>query len=127
MLNLVSGLVYALSVPGTQYAYSTSGTGNPQDYEQRFNTTEMMETQQPGIIAELPFLGNIYGTIMYLWNAVKFIVVGFPTLLWQMGGFIPDEGGRAAYQTICLVLGAVFSFIIFGWMFQVLTGRQTED
>ena len=127
ILNLVSGLMYTLAVPGTEYSYSTPGTGTPDDYAQRFNATDMMETQQPGIIAELPFLGNIYGTIMFLWNAVKFIVVGFPNLLWQLGGFISDEAGRNAYQAICLVLGVVFSFIIFGWLFQVITGRQTED
>jgi len=127
ILNVVSGLVYSLSVPGTQYSYSMTGTGNAAEYEQRLNATEFMEKQQPGIIAELPFLGNIYGTIMMLWNALKFVIVGFPLMLSQLGGFIPDEAGRTSYGYICGVIGAVFSLIIFGWLFQIITGRQTED
>lgn len=127
ILNLVSGLIYTLGVPGTEYSYSATGSGSAEDYVERFNSTEMMENQQPGIIATFPYLGNIYGTIMYLWNAVKFIVAGFPTLLSQLAGFIPDGEGRVAFQAISVILGALFSFIIFGWLFQVITGRQTED
>lgn len=127
ILNIVSGLVYSLTVPGSSYSYAMTGTGNTTEYEQRLNSTEFMEKQQPGIISQLPFLGNIYGTIMMLWNAIKFVIIGFPLMLAQLGGFITDESGRTAYNIICGAIGAVFSLIIFGWLFQIITGRQTED
>lgn len=128
ILNCISGLVYSISVPGVEYSYATHTTPSGQDYEQNFNATGFMEKQQPGILSEIPFLGNIYGTIMMLWNAVTFIVTGFPALLEQLGGFIPEAGaGKASYTAICWVLRGVFSLIIFGWLFQLITGRQAED
>jgi hypothetical protein len=128
ILNCVSGLIYTVSVPGTAYSYAMHTTPSGEDFEENFNSTEFMQNQQPGIISDFPFLGNIYGTIMMLWNAVNFVIMGFPTLLEQLGGFIPEAGsGKAAYTAICWVLRALFSLIIFGWLFQLITGRQVED
>lgn len=126
-LNIVSGLIFTLNVPGTEYSHAVTGTGDAEDYEDRFDAGEMLNETQPGVWANIPFLGNIYGTIMMLWNGLNFVIMGFPALLQQYAGFIPDVAGRNAFTAITLVLRAIFSFVIFGWIFQIITGRQTED
>ena len=127
ILNIVSGLAFQLNVPGTQYSHAIPGTGDPEDYEDRFNAGKMLNETQPGAWAEFPFLGNVFGTIMMLWNGLNFIIMGFPALLERYAGFIPEVGGRTAFSAITLVLRAIFSFVIFGWIFQILTGRETQE
>jgi len=128
ILNCVSGLIYTIQLPGTEYSYATHVSPSGEDYEEAFNSTKFMENQQPNIIADFPFLGNIYGTILMLWNAVTFVVNGFPALLDQLGGFIPIAGSsRVAYTAICWALRGLFGLVIFGWVFQLITGRQMED
>lgn len=126
-LNLVCGLMYALTVPGTEYSHALMGTGNASDYQERFDPEGMMNATQPGIIGDLPYLGNIYAAIMYLWNAVAFIIAGFPLMLYQWAGAIPSYAARTAYLTIITPVIAIFYFLILGWLFQVFTGRQTQD
>lgn len=126
-LNLVAGLLYTINAPGTSYSNPVTGVGNASDYEARFNPEEMMNKTQPDIIGDFPYLGNIYGTLMYLWNAINFIIMGFPALLEQYAGLIPLGTGRTVYTALTLVLRAIFMFIILGWLFQVFTGRQTQD
>ena len=86
-----------------------------------------MNQTQPNISMGLPFLEQTYGALMTLWNAISFIIIGFPQLLWQFGGLISDPTARLGYQAIIGAIGAVESFVIGLWIYQLISGRQVQD
>ena len=124
-LNVVTGLVVGLNAPGTGLAF-VPGHANATDMSEKFNSTEMIESASPEILSAIPFLGQIYTAFSVFLNAVNFVIAGFPTMLLAYANYIPDEGGRNAFETIAKGLIALFYFVIFAWVFQVLTGRDTE-
>jgi len=127
ILNLVSGLMYTLGVPGTAYSNILPGTGSVEEYAERFNATEFMEGTQPEVSSLLTYTGHIWSGLQLLWNGIRFVLLGFPTMLQQIGAQIPDPTASAAFTNISYVLYAVFSLVIFFWLFQLLTGREVED
>jgi len=127
ILNLVSGLMYTLNVPGTAYSNILPGVGNATDYSTRFNASEFMESTQPEVSSVLTYVGHIWSGLQLVWNAIRFVVMGFPTMLEQIGGQIQDPAASVAFTKISHVLYAIFSFVFFFWLFQLLTGREVED
>lgn len=126
-LNLACGLCYTLGIAGTSYSNPVIGSGNATDYQNRFDPDRIMNQTQPNIISEFPFLGGVYGGLMMFWNAISFIILGFPRLLYSFSGAIQDPIAKAAYNIICDVLVAVCMFIWVGFLFQIITGRQVQD
>jgi len=126
-LNLASGLYYQLGIAGSSYSNPLTGTGNSSDYSSRFDPDKVMNQTQPNISMGLPFLEQTYGALMTLWNSISFIIIGFPQLLWQFGGLISDPTARLGYQAIIGCIGAVESFVIGLWLYQLITGRQVQD
>jgi len=127
ILNMVSGLMYITSVPGTGYSQILSGTGSPEEYAERFSPSGFMNATNPGISAIISFVGHLLSAIDVMWTGIRFTVLGFPTMLQQIGLQIGDPDAKAAFTNVSNVLYAVFSAIIFIWLFQLVTGREVEN
>lgn len=129
MLNLVSGLMYATAAPGTEFSTLLLGPDveNIDAYKQRFNATAFLNSTSPSIAIFFPYVGPLLGAIDSAWTAVKFTVLGFPTMLAGVGNQITDPEAKAAFTTVSNVLYVIFSAIMVFWLFQVVTGRETEE
>lgn len=127
LLNLVCGLMYVLAVPGTEFSNVLYGTGDTEEYEERFNATEFMDKTEPEASDAFTFVGHIWGGLQLIWNGIRFTVFGFPTMLQGIGGQIGDPTAKAAFGNISNILIVATSFIIFMWLYQLLTGRRVED
>lgn len=127
LLNLTCGLLYVAAVPGTLQSQILVGTGDPQEYSERFNASEFMNQTSPGLSSILTYAGHIWSALTVAWNAMRFTVLGFPTMLQQIAGNIADASARATFLNISYVLEAVFGFVIFMWLFELVTGRSVED
>jgi len=127
ILNLVSGLVYSLNVPGVEYTTPPIGTGNATDYEEKFNPEFLILGISMAPLLAIPFVGHFLAFALIVWSAVSFIVMGFPQMLEGYASFIGDPVAQTALTGVCWVLRGVFSFIIFMWLYQLITGRTVED
>ena len=127
ILNLVCGLMYVSSVPGTEFSNLLYGTGDVEDYEERVNPEEFMNQTEPKVSTIFTFVGHIWSSLQLIWNVVRFTVFGFPTMMQGISGQIGDPVAKATFTNIANVLYVVFSFIILLWLYQLLTGRQVED
>lgn len=132
ILNLVAGLMNSqyINVPGSEYASGLDEelTGsNSTNYIGTFNASDLMQDQQPGIIESLPYLGNVYAFFMAMWNAITMIIDGFPQMLTQLGStFELGIQGQSVFDSIANVVRAIFGFVIFMWLVQLVTGRDME-
>lgn len=126
-LNLVSGLMYVTSVPGVGFSQILSGAGSPEDYAERFSPEGFMNATNPGISAIISFVGHLLSAIDIMWTAIRFTVLGFPTMLQQIGLQIGDPTAKETFTNFSYVLYAVFSSVIFVWLFQLVTGREVEE
>lgn len=126
ILNLTCDLMYIVSVPGTAYSDVLTGTGTPAEYQERFNASTFMNRTQPQASITFVYLGHIWSGLQLVWNAIRFTVFGFPTMLQQIGSQVSDPSAKVAYTAISGVLYAVFSVIIFMWLYQLFTGREVE-
>jgi hypothetical protein len=126
ILNLISGMMYALNVPGTERSNILTGTGNVTEYQERFNPGEFLNATEPEASTTFTFIGHIWNGLNVIWSAIRFTVFGFPTMLQGIGSQIQDPAAAAAFTNIANVLYAIFSFIIMMWLYQLLTGRNVE-
>ena len=124
ILNLTTGLMYQTSVPGTAYSNVLTGTPSSENITERFNASSLINPEPSMTIT---FVGHLLAALNAMWMAIRMVVVGFPDMLAQIAGSIPDPSARATFTSISYVLYGVFSIIIFMWVFQLVTGRQVED
>lgn len=127
LFNLVCGMLYAISFPGTEFSNVLYGTGDIEDYEERFNATEFMDKTEPEASDAFTFVGHIWGGLQLIWNAIRFTVFGFPTMLQGIGYQIGNPEAKGVFDNISNILIVATSFIIFMWLYQLLTGRRVED
>ena len=127
VLNLVCGLANALKIAGTEYTTAPSGSGDPEDYQDRFDPEAYVNKTQPSVWESLPFLGNVITTLLPFWDAIRFTIFGFPSLLIEFGAMIPDPSGRAAYTLIVAVVLGTQSVIVLAWIVQSWSGRSFQD
>lgn len=127
LLNLIAGLMYASSVPGTDFSNILTGTGNTTQYEERYNASEFMERTEPEASTAFTFVGHIWGGLQLVWNAIRFTLLGFPTMLQMIGDQIQDATAKRTYGYITDVIYVAVGFIYFMWLYQLLTGRRVED
>lgn len=123
ILNLVTGLMYTLSVPGTGQSNILAGGPTAENITERFNASAFHEPETSTLIT---FVGHIWSALTTMWVAIRFVIAGFPAMLWQIGTQIEDPVTKVAFTSIAGVLFAVFSVVIFVWVFQLLTGRDVE-
>lgn len=126
IFNLTCGLVYAISVPGTQFSNILTGTGDVEDYQERVNPEEFMNKTSEEASNIFTFAGQILTGLSLVWDIIRFTIGGLPTMLIGIGGQLTPEA-KPAYNAITAVLIAVEGFIVFLWLFQVFSGRQVED
>lgn len=129
ILNLVSTMVYAIQIPGTTYTGILYGgsQANATEYAEEFNTTTLLDRWTATPFSGIPIFGDIFSGIMLLFNAIRSIIVGFPDLINSIAYSIVDTTARNAVLTVNYVIYAVFAFITFLWMFQLITGRKVSD
>lgn len=126
-LNLATGLVISLSLPGTEYVQSQS-PGEPTDYESHFNATDIGEKWQYPSNFGLPFFGDIIGGFTFLFQNVHFLIDGFPILLtWVSDSYITDASGRNAFSIIANVLRAIYAVLMSMWFIEYIGGRYFTD
>jgi hypothetical protein len=118
--------MYALKVPWTQRSTFLTGTGNVSEYQERFNPGGFLNATEPKASTAFTFIGHIWNGLNVIWNAIRFTIFGFPTMLQAIGSQIQDPSAASAFTNIANVLYAIFSFIIMMWFYQLLTGRNVE-
>lgn len=128
ILNLVSTLVYALDIPGTRYTVPLYGgtAANATAYAEEFNTTSLLDSWTATPFSGVPIFGDIYSGI-YLYNAIRSVIVGFPDMINAYAYAIGDSTARSAILTANYVVYAVFMFIMFVFLFQLISGRRISE
>jgi hypothetical protein len=126
LFNLVCGLMYSISVPGTEYSNILGGTGDTSDYDERFNATEFMEKVEPEASETYTFVGNIWSGLQLIFNAISFVVAGLPILFIGISNQVGDPTAKAAVQTFGAIICSAAYFIIVLWLYQLFTGRSVD-
>jgi len=126
LFNLVCGLAYSLSFPGTEYSNVLGGTGDTEDYDERFNATDFMEKVEPEASETYTFVGNIWSGLQLIWNAISFVVAGLPILFIGISNQIADPAAKSAVQLFGAVICTGAYFIIVLWLYQLFTGRSVD-
>lgn len=128
LLNLAVGIGIQLSWPGTAYANPLSPDINASEYEAHFNSTEIAGWGDSSPFSGIPLIGDIYAGFNYLWNNIKYLVDGFPTLLtWVSESYITDPAGQFAFGVIANALRAVYAFLIAVFLIEFISGRNPSD
>lgn len=128
ILNMISALMYQTSLPGTSQSDILAGTANASVLAEEFNTTEFMTESRSFISEFLTFTGHIWGALNTVYLAIRLVLFGFPDMLMQMGYQIDNPVARYNYITyIVPFVYAVFSIVMFLWLFELLTGREVQD
>ena len=126
ILNLVCGLMYAISFPGTQYSNILGGTGNPEDVQERVDPGKFMNKTDPKATEALTFLGAVVNSVLAFWDVVRFTIFGFPTMMIGISGQINDAEAKLVFDAFAGVLVTVMYLIVTVWLFQLWSGRSVE-
>lgn len=123
-LNLATGLVVELSIPGTDYV-SPSPTGNSSDYSSHFNATEIAQGWSFPPTIGIPVIGDIWSGFSFLVRMITYVFVGFPIFLQTMGdNYITDSSGLAAWNSISMVILALFAVVMALYFVWFISGRD---
>ena len=126
-LNLATTVVVQLGVPGTGYTQPSNSTGTATQYEQRFNATEMGGNWQATNYG-IPIIGDIFGAFYFFFNCIKFLLAGFPIMLWWIGdNFITDPAGRIAYGILITPIIALFAVMMGMYIIEFIGGRYLNE
>jgi len=126
LFNMVCGFIYTIGVPGTEYSNILGGAGNSTDYEERFNATEFMKKVEPEASETFTFVGQVWSGLQLLFNAITFVIAGFPLMLIGISGQIGDPAAKLAFDSFAAIITATTYFIVFLWLYQLLTGRSVD-
>jgi len=126
-LNLATGLVIELSLPGTAYTSPFSGTSST-DYESHFNATEVASGWAATPYSGIPVIGDIFSAFNMLVRGITYMIAGFPLfLVWVGDAFITDATAMGSYNVIKGVLIAMFSLTMFWFFIEYISGRYVSD
>lgn len=126
-LNLATGLVIALSLPGTEYVQAQN-PGTATDYESTFNATEVGGSWGATPFYGIPVIGDIFAGFQFLFTHISFLIDGFPEFLtWISDSYITDASGRVAFTVITNALRAVYAVLICFWFIEYIGGRYFVD
>ena len=131
ILNLSVLLVTDLGrlgvVPGVGNTQQLNATGTRDDYEDRFNATNIIRTWEPPTI-NIPIVGDVFGALMFFFDQITFIVAGFPIFLWDLGAvYITDATGLLVWQAISGTIAAVFVIYMSWFIIQLISGRVMNE
>ena len=125
-LNLVLGAVSSIGVPGTEYSNVLGGTGDIDDYDERFNATKFMEKVEPEASETYTFVGQVWSALQLAWNAISWVIAGLPILFIGISNQIGDPTAKLAVQTFGAIICSGAYFIIILWLYQALSGRNVD-
>ena len=130
-INLATGMVIALNLPGTAYSKAIQGTpGDVTDYEERFNATEIAEKWKPGgVLGYIPLVGDLLsGFYFFVTDVLPYMLDGFPKLLtWIGNSYITNASGRTAFFIIANVLRAIYAIMLTIFVIEFISGRRMPD
>ena len=130
-LNLATGMVIALALPGTAYVMANN-PGNPvsnaSDYESHFNATEVAEGWQATPFSGIPVVGDIFSGFQFLFQNLQYLIDGFPTFLtWISDTYLVDASARAAFSIISNGLRAMYAILMSIWVIEFISGRYMTN
>lgn len=126
-LNLATGLVIELNLPGTEYVMATNPS-NVTEYPEHFNATEVAESWESTPFSGIPIVGDIFSGFQFLLRGLQYLIAGFPMFLsWMGDAFIVDSTALFAYNTIIAVLYAVFSITMAIFVIEFISGRYMTE
>jgi len=126
-LNLATGMVIALALPGTEYVQATNPS-NVSEYEEHFNATETAENWGATPFSGIPVVGDIFSGFQFLFRNFRYLIDGFPMLLtWLSDTFIVDASAKTAFFVITNVLRAIFAILISMFVIEFISGRIMTD
>jgi len=126
-LNLSTGLIIALSLPGTEYVQATNPS-NASEYEEHFNATETAEGWGATPFSGIPVIGDIFSGFQFLFRNLQYLIDGFPMLLtWMSDTYIVDASAKTAFLVITNVMRAIFAILMFTFVIEFISGRFATD
>ena len=126
-LNLATGMVIELSLPGTEYV-QPSNPSNVTEYQEHFNATEVAESWESTPFSGIPIVGDIFSGFQFMFRNVQYLIAGFPMFLsWIGSSFITDPLALTAYNTIIAVLYAVFCITMSVFVIEFISGRYMTE
>lgn len=126
-LNLATGMVIALGLPGTEYVQATSPS-NVSEYEDYFNATAVAESWESTPFSGIPIVGDIFSGFQFLFRNIQYLIDGFPMLLnWMSDTFIVDASAKTAFAIIINVLRAVYAITMFVFVIEFISGRYMTE
>ena len=127
-LNLASGLVIELQLPGTERVESPYKPSNVTGYPTHFNATEVADAWESTPFLGIPLVGDIFSGFQFLFRNLQYLFVGFPMFLaWAGDTFIIDRSAFDTYQTIVAVLYALFSVTMAIFAIEFISGRLMTE
>ena len=126
-LNLATGLVIGLGLPGTEYVSPARPGVTAEEYEAHFNGTETVEGWQ-AVVYDIPIIGDIFAGLSFLWNNFRYLIDGFPMLLtWMSDTYIVDVGTQTAFTYVSGALRALYAIMVTVLAIEFISGREVTD
>lgn len=126
-LNLGFGLVSELQIGGSSDSNPVIGTGDPAEYADRFDPDRLANGTQTNFLTDVSTYASIISGLLLAVKTVSWLLTGFPAFLFSLGGAINDPSARLAYDAVCGVILAILNFVVFFWLYQLLTGREVQN
>jgi hypothetical protein len=124
---MIADLGDAGVIPGLSYTKHLNATGTSEQFEERFNATDVIEEWEPPTVT-IPIIGDVFGALMFLWKQITFVIAGFPIFLWDLGAvYIETDAGLDVWRIICTTIGLIFSIYMCWFIFQLISGRITNE
>lgn len=126
-LNISSGLIVALNVPGNEDVQISPAT-DVDEYSSHFNSTEVAEGWGATLIQGIPIIGDIFSMFQTMFRCFQYLIVGFPMFLnWLGDNFILDASARTSYDSIVLALYGIFSVSMTILFIEFISGRYFTE
>lgn len=123
-LNLATGLVVELGLPGTDYVNPSNPT-NASEYESHFNASEIAEGWTFPPTVSIPIIGDIWSGFSFLVRLVTYVIVGFPLFLgWIGDSFLIGAEAVTAWNILKTTLIAIFSVVMAMYFVWFISGRD---
>ena len=127
-LNLATGMVIALELPGTEYVQPAKPEMSAEDYEAHFNATETAEGWGATPILGIPVIGDIFSGFQFLFNNIRYLIDGFPMFLaWVSDTYIIDAGAQTAFGYITNALRAIYAILMSIFVMEFISGRVVTE
>lgn len=127
-LNLSVGLVVDLHLAGTEFVQPAQSGMNATQYEEHFNTTDIVEGWGSTPFSGIPIIGDIFSGLQFLWSNFVYLIDGFPQFLnWISDTYILDAGTQNALNYIIWALRGLYAIMMGILVIEFISGRVLTD